>query len=1058
MRKLITLLSLLILFSCLYADKMLLSKVAGFGKTSHASLAKSYAKPRIHPYLNLLNEQSSPKQSKLNNDRLLVLLVDFQTESPDDPNTTGNGGFILQPDPNYLYSIASPPHNREYFEANLDAMRYYYLAVSDNSYNLKFDVYPKDAPAYTLSYPMGYYNPPDADSELFVSRMEEYFKEAFETADQLDPEIDFSAYGHFMIIHAGSDWQHDVAGDTPSDIPSFFIRVGSGKEAVVDDGNFLISHACNVPSTISQDFSIIESDTEPNVHQGYGALNAVLAHEFGHSLGMVDLYNVYDYRPMVGMFDIMDSGGSGVLVDSLSNGDLVFVEGALPALPGAFSRNLMFRDHYLSKGLLKEFPAFQLFSPQSLSAASFRQTDANRNPHTYKIPLNEDEYLLIENRNVDPDGDGGTALFSALDQRVILYPTPFDDPTNTPTYEYDYLLPSFVKSDGSAVGGGVLVWHVNEKVIYDEGHSYSDGSWVSNFDSNTININSLRRGVSVIEADGLTDLGSDYSMYWTGTPYEYFHAKKPVLDGNGSFVSWSQQDWRPSFNADTKPPLEDSFGLPGMYHLGSIGNPSATMSFATLSGFFDTLDVFDFQDSTLITAPIINSGFSDYDLPAIHSGSIDLLSNIDGSWQNLMGTFNDSISQYSFRPMVADNNNDGFKELITVNGSYMRFIDFADVQLNVNEVYTTGSQTTEPLVLGDAVYFYSPSLVFSPILGRIQNYRVTHGTLPGNDVQKLAGWDNKLVALGSNSVCIHDTTALIFPKRINLPDHFGSIDPLIYKSQDSELVYIFVMSDTGNLYRIHNDEYQLIFRNHGSAKPGQLGLTKLGNISPVVFFGLGNELYAMKSDGTLLSGFPYSASQEVSEKVSPLSLRLNDAELMYFPLEQSGFIAIDQNARMVADKSLVSGTPTKDAYLYFHPEKQKLYWYYPDSEGRLFVHGLGGFNANPIVFGGFRNGNSGVFTSPFQDESLNETAPFAYLYPNPVNKPYFRLRLGNYSGETSARLYDISGNLIRSFHIPESLNNPHEIEVDSKGLSSGVYILSLENGNQHKRLKFAVEK
>jgi hypothetical protein len=32
-----------------------------------------------------------------------------------------------------------------------------------------------------------------------------------------------------MIIHAGSDWQHDRMGDSPVDIPSFFIRVGKEK-------------------------------------------------------------------------------------------------------------------------------------------------------------------------------------------------------------------------------------------------------------------------------------------------------------------------------------------------------------------------------------------------------------------------------------------------------------------------------------------------------------------------------------------------------------------------------------------------------------------------------------------------------------------------------------------------------------------------------------------------------------------------------------------------------------------------------------------------------------
>jgi hypothetical protein len=98
---------------------------------------------------------------------------------------------------------------------------------------------------------MAYYNPPGASGETFVSRMEEYFKAAIELADQTDPEIDFRQYSHFMIIHAGSDWQHDVLGDSPVDIPSFFIRVGEDKAAVVDEGSWTVTHACNVPPTIS---------------------------------------------------------------------------------------------------------------------------------------------------------------------------------------------------------------------------------------------------------------------------------------------------------------------------------------------------------------------------------------------------------------------------------------------------------------------------------------------------------------------------------------------------------------------------------------------------------------------------------------------------------------------------------------------------------------------------------------------------------------------------------------------------------------------------------------
>ena len=99
-------------------------------------------------------------------------------------------------------------------------------------------------------------------------------------------------------------------------------------------------------------------------------------------------------------------------------------------------------------------------------------------PNIIKIPLGDKEYVLLENRSVDPDGDGATAVYSTLDSRVILYPTPIDDPTNQPSYEYDYLLPSFQKANGDAVGGGILAWHINEDIIYHQGVFDADGSWV----------------------------------------------------------------------------------------------------------------------------------------------------------------------------------------------------------------------------------------------------------------------------------------------------------------------------------------------------------------------------------------------------------------------------------------------------------------------------------------------------------------------------------------------------------------------------------------------------
>ncbi|MFA4959521.1 MAG: T9SS type A sorting domain-containing protein [Candidatus Cloacimonas sp.] len=1044
MKKLSLLLLSLLVISILPAQKMFLSKTG------------EYSKLLKHPYLDQLIQSNSKldaiRKDSANYNRLLVILVDFTLEEPDDFNTTGNGKFQLEPDPEYIYSIGAPPHNRQYYEANLDALKYYYLAVSAGSYELQYDVYPKDKVAYTLPKSMGYYNPPGASSELFVSRMEEYFKTAFELADSLDEEIDFASYSHYMIIHSGSDWQHDISANTPSDLPSFYIRVGDGKEAVVDNGTVLISHSCNVPETISQDFYISQSNGQ-NIHNGYGALNSVIAHEFGHSLGMVDLYNVYNSSPMVGVFDIMDSGGSGILVDELENGDIVYVEGALPTLPGAFSRNLMFRDNYLERGLLKEFPDFPVSSELSLNAISAMQNTTDPVPHTYKIPLNAKEYILVENRNVDPDGDGGTAVYGALDGRVVLYPTPFEDITPPPpTYEYDYLLPSFIKTNGSAIGGGILVWHINEAILYDEGQTDSFGNWTSNFDANTVNTNFYRKAVSIIEADGLTDLGSEYSMYWTGTPYDYFHTHKPILDSGGLFVNWSQELWKPELTPNTKPPLVDSFNMPGFYHLKQISNPSRKMSFRVESGLFDSTQILDYDSATTITGPVINSGFSEWNIPVLKTGNVNLLSNNNGIWQDLMGDYTISFSSTDYPLQRMDINQDGFWELVGIENNQLYSIDWANDDLIVKTITFPNPPTTTPLSMDNSLIVGTDEGIYA-LNNFVEPYYVSI-----RGIKCLAGYDDKIIALGENYFKIFSTVDLSLISEFSLPESFGNIEPLIYTNPDRTITMIFVMSNSGNLYRLYQNRLELIFQNHSNNTPGQLACTSLGDISPVLFFGIGNQFYALKADGTKLTNFPIVSYDTVSSWESPMALQLNVDETLFYPLRGSGYLAVDKYGKIVPDMSLSVNREHKSDYLFYNQQQQSLCWYYTDNSGKLYIHTKNGISTNPILFAGFRNGASGCAIFDFKDESTSSTEKYAYIYPNPVRKNYFKINLQNYYGQTKLWLYDISGTLIRNLVIPETLNNPRDFELSTKGLSSGVYIMILENGCTTKQLKFAIEK
>ncbi|MBN2829538.1 MAG: hypothetical protein JXR56_04360, partial [Candidatus Cloacimonetes bacterium] len=448
-RKSIVLLLAVLILQTLSAEKMFIQKAnAPYDREVRLK----------HPAQDIFDARqlkSDKKRIDPSNNKLIVIMVDFQEEVIDDASTTGNGKFETVPNPDYPITIGSPPHDMEYYTQMMESLRYYYAAASYGLFDLDYDIWPKDRPAYTLSNPMSYYSPPNVGSDLFVERLEEFFKEAWETADAIDPEIDFSQYGHFMILHAGSDWQHDTLGDTPSDMPSLFIKIATGKEAVVDNGAVLITHSCNVPETISQDpreypYTDEFGNEIGTTVYGYGATNAVFAHEFGHSMGLVDLYNTYTSYPMVGYFDIMDSGGAGILQsEGTSDGKLYNIEGGLPALPGAFSRLLMFEDTFREQGILKDVTELQLETPFELSAAETRvkPTDKLR---IIKIPLSDMEYVLLEHRSVDPDGDGDTAVKSALNQRVILYPTPRADNFDTPSYEYDYLLPSWQKWNSTA--------------------------------------------------------------------------------------------------------------------------------------------------------------------------------------------------------------------------------------------------------------------------------------------------------------------------------------------------------------------------------------------------------------------------------------------------------------------------------------------------------------------------------------------------------------------------------------------------------------------------------
>ncbi|MGB2698286.1 MAG: hypothetical protein WBD28_10575, partial [Candidatus Zixiibacteriota bacterium] len=442
------------------------------------------------PYL--AKELTTPKTIKI-----LAIRVQFKKEIPDDPTTTGEGQFDLRSYEQFYqeeeHIIDPAPHNRAYFEAHLEACSTYWSIASKDKLILKFDVYPKGDTAYTLPYTISHYGSIDStpNPQFYpVEQLDSLFKHSFTLADtsSLD-EIDFSGYDSYFLFHAGSDRQHDLGeigvDPTPSDLFTGFIMLGEPVEVK----DTLIWEGLIIPETASQDNKI-------------AALNSIITHEFGHQLGLPDFYNTRNFFTQVGDFALMDNFAQnvGVELDSC----YTMVTGVLPVYPCAWS-----------KAFLGFAEPVQITNQQNIKLFASELEDDKI--QLIKIPINSEEYFLIENRQIDLDGIDIPYLQADPQTGVVLG---LAETGLSSEREYDYLLP----------GSGILIFRVDEGVAYLD----VDSDGVPNFWDNKLQWDKDRKFLTLVEADGIIDFGGNYytgfgdqeDMFYQGnqsefTPYTY---------------------------------------------------------------------------------------------------------------------------------------------------------------------------------------------------------------------------------------------------------------------------------------------------------------------------------------------------------------------------------------------------------------------------------------------------------------------------------------------------------------------------------------------------------
>lgn len=414
--------------------------------------------------------------------RMAFLRIDFLADRGGSASS-GDGRFDLSGPDTLLPPIDRPPHNGDFYRAHARALERYVAAQSYGRTVLQVDVWPSERDSAYHCTDLADFGPWKFGPEVYRAAVD-MFRKMFFAADTQSAargqRIPWDRYDRFTVIHAGGDLQSDVRQDSKEDIPSFTVFLADTDRVVFADSaqwnlDRPIDRASFVPETINQDGY-------------YGALNGVITHENGHNLfGFLDVYDISSGYPVCGYWSLMDSGNLLGSRLRLNDGSEIFAIGLLPPSVDPFHRPFM------GDGMEVRVPAW---------GDTIALRDNERHNVFWKLPLSSDEYVVLENRYLPPEDLAGVALDADSATRVILGSKALGG------YDYDALLP----------GGGLLAWHVDESVIP------FDRSLRVNPDYG-MNSNWARRGLSVIEADGLADLGDVGSPYLLGSPLDPFQKR-----------------------------------------------------------------------------------------------------------------------------------------------------------------------------------------------------------------------------------------------------------------------------------------------------------------------------------------------------------------------------------------------------------------------------------------------------------------------------------------------------------------------------------------------------
>jgi M6 family metalloprotease-like protein len=424
-----------------------------------------------------------------------ILRVEFKKEEPDNSLTTGKGTFEKD--------------GEEYWKNHIKFAENYFKKASDNKVSISAEVYPKGKEPYKLNKHIIDYNRSRKKGEKMAefdsSRAVDYagfVNDVLKLAkqDTANKPLSYSKERAILIIHAGASRLVDggTLGSRGANTPGDFI------DAYVDTswGDFWRGFDAGNGDTITSVMVVSETASQDGLYWG---INGTITSQIGRELGLPYSYDVVKGYSRLGYFDGMDFAGSNA------------GNGFFPSLPNAWMRTYKewVKDSLVNKGSVE------------ICAASAKKNECNGAPQIVKIPINNNEYILLENRQRTYRSDGKISLKMEGGKSVEIL---VDSLNSLFSKKEPGIIESIEETDAALPASGIVAWHVNDWYIKEILSYGAINAW--NGDTSKDH----QFGISLIEADGILGLGKEFknggeSVFYFGSGSDLIpHKRKKQSD------------------------------------------------------------------------------------------------------------------------------------------------------------------------------------------------------------------------------------------------------------------------------------------------------------------------------------------------------------------------------------------------------------------------------------------------------------------------------------------------------------------------------------------------